>query len=108
MFKYNTNKIRRKPVQESMDRIVVSTTDDGNSGSSYPCFISIRIRWAWVYVSTAGFVVCWCLVLISHKMDTFSDDIFSVFDESAEERVPTANSDEKHSIQVLEIQPDVK
>jgi len=41
-------------------------------------------------------------------MDTFSDDIFSVFDESAEERVPTENSDEKESIQALKIEPDVK
>jgi hypothetical protein len=41
-------------------------------------------------------------------MAAFSDDIFSVFDESAEERVPTANSDEKQSIQLLEIKPDVK
>jgi hypothetical protein len=41
-------------------------------------------------------------------MDTFSDDIFSVFDESAEEREPTEKADEKQSIQILKPQPDVK
>jgi hypothetical protein len=41
-------------------------------------------------------------------MDTFSDDIFSVFDECAEEGAPTAKSDEKQSMQELKFQLDVK
>jgi hypothetical protein len=41
-------------------------------------------------------------------MDTFCDDIFSVFDESAEEQVPTEKADEKQSIQILKFEPDVK
>lgn len=41
-------------------------------------------------------------------MDAFSDDIFCVFDESAEGRTPIAKSDEKQPIQELKIQPDVK
>jgi hypothetical protein len=41
-------------------------------------------------------------------MDAFSDDIFSVFDESAEERASTAKSDEKQPLQELKFQPDVK
>jgi hypothetical protein len=41
-------------------------------------------------------------------MDSFSDDIFSVFDESTEEQVPTEKADEKQTIQILKLQPDVK
>lgn len=55
--------------------------------------------------------VLWCadvLLLINRKMDTFTDDIFSVFDDSAEEQVPTEKEDEKQSIQILKFQPDVK
>ena len=52
--------------------------------------------------------MCCCLLLVTRKMDTFADDIFSVFDESAEERVPTEKSDEKQSMQLLKIEPDLK
>jgi hypothetical protein len=55
--------------------------------------------------------VSWCadvFLLINHTMDAFSDDIFSVFDESDEERVPTAKSEEKQSTQVLKTELDVK
>jgi len=41
-------------------------------------------------------------------MDKFTDDIFSVFNESAEEQVPTEKEDEKQPIQILKFEPDVK
>jgi hypothetical protein len=48
------------------------------------------------------------MLLSNRNMDAFSDDIFCVFDESAEGRTPIAKSDEKQPIQELKIQPDVK
>jgi len=93
-----------------MDRIEISTTDDGYSGSSYPCLIS-SVSGSGERVVVYQRQVWWSadvLLLIKRKMDTFTDDIFGVFDESAEERVPTEKEDEKQSIQILKFQPDVK
>jgi hypothetical protein len=41
-------------------------------------------------------------------MATFNDDIFSVFDESAQDEAPTTKSEERQHIEVLKFQPDVK
>lgn len=53
------------------------------------------------------FVACLSLIFLCNMGD-FSDDIFSVFDENAEEPTPITKFDEKPFIKEVTLQPEAK